>query len=63
LYPTKPGKVIGYGRVVKSGKNIVFLEGRLEQNNRTVVTSTSTCVSVDMPQVNFKKMIGDNNEK
>jgi acyl-coenzyme A thioesterase PaaI-like protein len=63
LYPTKPGKVIGYGRVVKSGKNIVFLEGRLEQNNRTVVTSTSTCVSVDMPQVNLKKMIGDNNEK
>ena len=48
---------------MKSGKNIVFLEGRLEQNNRTVVTSTSTCVSVDMPQVNFKKMIGDNNEK
>ena len=63
LYPTKPGKVIGYGRVVKSGKNIVFLEGRLEQNNRTVVTSTSTCVSVDMPQVNLKKIIGDNNEK
>ena len=48
---------------ISSGKNIVFLEGKLEQNNRTVVTSTSTCVSVDMPQVNFKKMIGDNNEK
>ena len=58
LYPTKPGKVIGYGQVVKSGKNIAFLEGRLEQNNRTVVTATSTCVIVDMPQVNLKKMIG-----
>ena len=58
LYPTKPGKVIGYGQVVKSGKNIAFLEGRLEQNNRTVVTATSTCVIVDMPQVNLKKNDG-----
>jgi|TARA_B100001105_G_C22385556_1_gene441746 uncharacterized protein (TIGR00369 family) len=63
LYPTKPGKVIGYGKVVKSGKNIVFLEGRLEQDNRTIVTATSTCMIVDMPQVNFKKLIGENNEK
>ena len=63
LYPTKPGKVIGYGKVVKSGKNIVFLEGRLEQDNRTIVTATSTCVIVDMPQVNFKKLIGEDNEK
>ena len=60
LYPTKPGKVIGYGKVVKSGKNIVFLESKLEQNNRTVVTSTSTCVSVDMPKINLKKLSGDN---
>ena len=65
LYPTKPGKVIGFGKVVKSGKNIVFLEGRLEQDNRTIVTATSTCVSVDMPQINFKKLMGENenNEK
>ena len=62
LYPTKPGKVIGYGQVVKSGKNIVFLEGRLEQNNRTVVTATSTCVIVDMPQVNLKKMMGEKHD-
>ena len=59
LYPTKPGKVIGYGNVVKSGKNIVFLEGSLEQNDKTVVTASSTCVIADMPQINFKKMIGD----
>ena len=63
LYPTKPGKIIGYGNVVKSGKNIVFLEGSLEQNNKTVVTASSTCVIADMPQINFKKMIGDTNEK
>ena len=63
LYQTKPGKVIGYGNVVKSGKNIVFLEGSLEQNNKTVVTASSTCVIADMPQINFKKMIGDTNAK
>ena len=45
------------------GKNIVFLEGSLEQNNKTVVTASSTCVIADMPQINFKKMIGDTNEK
>ena len=39
------------------------LEGSLEQNNKTVVTASSTCVIADMPQVNFKKMIGDTNEK
>ena len=57
--------MIGFGKVVKSGKNIVFLEGRLEQDNRIVVTATSTCVSVDMPQINFKKLMGENenNEK
>ena len=60
LYPTKPGKVMGYGKVVKSGKNIVYLESKLEQNDRTVVTSTSTCVSVDMPKINLKKLSGDN---
>ena len=63
LYPTKPGKVIGYGNVVKSGKNIVFLEGSLEQNNKTVVTASSTCVIADMPKINFKKMIGDTDAK
>jgi uncharacterized protein (TIGR00369 family) len=63
LYPTKPGKVIGYGKVVKSGKNIVFLEGQLEQDNRTIVTATSTCMIVDMPQINFKKLMGEKNAK
>jgi len=63
LYPTKPGKVLGYGKVVKSGKNLVFLECQLKQNDRTIVTATSTCVSVDMPKMNFNKLMGEKNEK
>lgn len=49
LYPTRVGKAYGYGRIVKSGKNLVFLEGHLKQNDRIVVTATSTGVIVDMP--------------
>ena len=49
LYPTKAGKAYGYGRIVKSGKNLVFLEGHLKQEDRIVVTATSTAVIVDMP--------------
>jgi|TARA_B110000093_G_C12813257_1_gene343741 uncharacterized protein (TIGR00369 family) len=49
LYPTKAGIAYGYGRVVKSGKNLVFLEGHLKQNDKIVVTATSTAVIVDMP--------------
>ena len=49
LYPTRVGKAYGYGRIVKSGKNLVFLEGQLKQENRIVVTATSTAVIVDMP--------------
>ena len=41
-------------------KKVTYLESKLEQNNRTVVTSTSTCVSVDMPKINLKKLSGDN---
>ena len=29
LYPTRPGKAQGYGKIVKAGKNLVFLEGKL----------------------------------
>ena len=49
LYPTRVGKAYGYGRIVKSGKNLVFLEGHLKQDDRIVVTATSTAVIVDMP--------------
>ena len=49
LYPTRVGKAYGYGRIVKSGKNLVFLEGQLKQDDRIVVTATSTAVIVDMP--------------
>ena len=49
LYPTKPGQVHGFGKIVKFGKNLVFLEGKLVQNEKTVVTATSTGVIVDMP--------------
>ena len=48
LYPTRVGKAYGYGRIVKSGKNLVFLEGHLKQDDRIVVTATSTAVIVDM---------------
>ena len=49
IYPTRVGKAYGYGRIVKSGKNLVFLEGHLKQDDRIVVTATSTAVIVDMP--------------
>ena len=49
LYPTRVGKAYGYGRIVKSGKNLVFFEGHLKQDDRIVVTATSTAVIVDMP--------------
>ena len=49
LFPTKVGKAYGYGRIVKSGKNLVFLEGQLKQDDRIVVTATSTAVIVNMP--------------
>ena len=49
LYPTRPGKANGYGKIVKAGKNLVFLEGKLVQNGKTVVTASSTGVIVDMP--------------
>jgi uncharacterized protein (TIGR00369 family) len=56
LYPTKTGEALGYGKIVKSGKNLVFLEGRLEQENRTVVTATSTGVIVDMPATRIEQL-------
>ncbi len=49
LYPTRVGKAYGYGRIVKSGQNLVFLEGHIKQDDRIVVTATSTAVIVDMP--------------
>ena len=49
LYPTRPGEAHGYGKIVKAGKNLVFLEGKLVQNKKTVVTASSTGVIVDMP--------------
>ena len=56
LHPTKTGKALGYGKIVKSGRNLVFLEGRLEQENRTVVTATSTGIIVDMPTTRIKQL-------
>jgi uncharacterized protein (TIGR00369 family) len=49
LYPTKPGKAYGFGRIVKAGKNLVFLEGHLMQGDKIVVTATSTGVIMNMP--------------
>ena len=56
LYPTKPGIAYGFGNIVKAGKNIVFLEGKLIQNNRTVLTATSTGVIVDMPNTRISQL-------
>ena len=56
LYPTKPGLAYGFGKIVKAGKNLVFLEGKLEQNNRTVLTATSTGVIVDMPNARVSQL-------
>lgn len=56
LFPTKTGEALGYGKIVKAGRNLVFLEGRLEQDNRTVVTATSTGVIVDMPTTRVKQL-------
>jgi uncharacterized protein (TIGR00369 family) len=60
LYPTKPGDAYGYGKIIKAGKNLVFLEGKLVQNNKTVVTASSTGVIVDMPGVRTNQLTSKN---
>ena len=44
----KDKKIVPY-KIVKAGKNLVFLEGKLVQDGKTVVTASSTGVIVDMP--------------
>ena len=56
LYPTRPGKAHGYGKIVKAGKNLVFLEGKLVQDGKIVVTASSTGVIVDMPGVRINQL-------
>lgn len=38
----KTGKLSGFGRVVKKGKDICFLSGELSQDGRVVATATAT---------------------
>lgn len=44
LRPARPGRLVGHARVVHRGRDIIFLEGRLEDpDGRTVATATATC--------------------
>ena len=60
LYPTRPGKAHGYGKIIKAGKNLVFLEGKLVQDDKTVVTASSTGVIVDMPGARINQLTEKN---
>jgi uncharacterized protein (TIGR00369 family) len=43
LRPARPGKLYGEGRVVHRGRDVVFLEGRLEDaDGRLIATATAT---------------------
>ena len=42
ISPGNPGYLIGTGRIIHLGKSTVFLDGELHQDDRLVVTATST---------------------
>ena len=41
LHPAPPGRLLGEGRVVKSGRSIIFTEGRLFAPDETLVATAS----------------------
>ena len=41
LSPAKPGRIVGEGAVVKKGRNITFLEGRLRDRDGTLLTTAT----------------------
>ena len=43
LSPAKPGPIVGEGAVVKKGRNIAFMEGRLrDRDGRLLTTATAS---------------------
>ena len=42
LRPTRPGPVVGRGRVVHRGGSVAFLEGSLSADDEVVATATAT---------------------
>jgi uncharacterized domain 1 len=44
FHPATVGKIIGYGKVVKKGKKICFLSGKLLQNDRVIATATASAL-------------------
>ena len=41
LSPAKPGRIIGEGAMVKKGRTIVFMEGRLRDGHGTLLTTAT----------------------
>ena len=41
LSPARPGPIIGEGAVVKKGRNIAFMEGRLRDGHGTLLTTAA----------------------
>jgi uncharacterized protein (TIGR00369 family) len=41
LSPAKPGRIVGEGAVVKKGRNITFMEGRLRDRHGTLLTTAT----------------------
>ena len=48
LRPGKVGKFKGFGEVVKKGKKICYLSGRLEQDDHIVATATASAIITSM---------------
>jgi uncharacterized protein (TIGR00369 family) len=50
LRPVGPGRITGEGRVVRLGRNVAFLEGRLyDADGKLVATATATAMLVARP--------------
>jgi uncharacterized protein (TIGR00369 family) len=41
LSPAKPGRIVGEGAVVKKGRSIAFMEGRLRDGHGTLLTTAT----------------------
>ena len=46
LAPARPGRLVGEGRIVKMGRSIAFLEGRLLDGDGAVVATASASARV-----------------
>lgn len=52
IAPAKPGRITGEGRVVRQGRTIAFLEGRLnDPDGRLLATATGTA-QIRAPRIN-----------